>query len=250
MATTGNIYTDLSQYYDQFCAALDYQEQSAFARRVFTVFAESDGHEHLDLACGSGQHLQEMQAGGFTCSGLDNSNTMLAMAQVRCPTAQLLLCDLAAFDYQSTFDFITCFQYSMHYSYPLATFSKSLACCYAALKPGGVLMFNAVDAQGIKNDAGITTCVNLDSDKLRLQSGWYYRGEGEALDLNLEITHTSATGTQHWRDHHTMTALTFAQLESLLLAQGFSVNILEHDYSALQCWGGNSANAIFVACRN
>ena len=245
----GNIYTDLSTYYDLFCAEVDYVEQCAFAQRAFSAFSQTDGLDYLDLACGSGQHLLAMQDYGFVPHGLDNSSEMLALAAARCPAAQLQLCDLAAFRQQAAFDLITCFLYSIHYSHPLAALRQTLACSFAALKPGGVLLFNAVDARGIKNDAGITTYLDRGDEQLRFSSAWSYRGEGEVLDLRLDISRRSAEGLEHWQDRHRMTALTFPELDALLLASGFQVQMLEHDYSALHAWKGAGFNAIVVACK-
>lgn len=249
MSSSGNLYSTLAGYYDQFCAEVDYPEQCAFAARVFKAFALAEGRDYLDLACGTGTHLVEMQRYGFVPHGLDNSSAMLALAAVRCPAATLQLCDLAEFEDQASFDLITCFLYSIHYSHPTAAVSATLRRSFAALKPGGVLVFNAVDARGIKNDAGITTRLADGADTLSFQSGWFYRGEGEVLDLNLRIARESAAGTEHWRDHHTMTALTFPQLETLLNIAGFDVDIMEHDYKVLRHWDGESSNAIFVACK-
>jgi hypothetical protein len=46
-----------------------------------------------------------------------------------------------------------------------------------------------------------------------------------------------------------MTALTFPQLKTLLQQIGFELEVMEHDYSALLAWCGESHNAIFVACK-
>jgi SAM-dependent methyltransferase len=252
MADSSGIYGELAGYYDQFCADVDYAGQCAFARRVFATFASSDAKQYLDLACGTGQHLLDMQQHGFAPHGLDNSSAMLALAAQRCSNAQLQLCDLAAFAQQDSFDLITCFLYSIHYAHPVAAVEQTLRRSFAALKRGGVLLFNAVDARGIRNDAGITTYLDEGEDALSFQSAWFYRGEGEVLDLNLLISkksRRSATTEQSWRDHHVMTSLTFPQLEKLLQDVGFDVTILEHDYATLHGWEGDSFNAVFVACK-
>ncbi|KJS08045.1 MAG: hypothetical protein VR73_07015 [Gammaproteobacteria bacterium BRH_c0] len=259
MPATGNLYADLSGYYDQFCAEVDYAGQCDFALRAFECFASSGGRdslgrdsfgrEYLDLACGTGQHLLHMQGLGFVPSGLDNSAQMLEQAAARCPGAQLLLCDLAAFEQVAAFDLITCFLYSIHYSYPTTALAQTLSCAWQALKPGGVFIFNAVDARGIRNDNGIMTRVADGAGVLSFQSGWYYRGEGDVLDLRLSITRESAADTRHWRDHHTMTAVTLPTLEKMLEEAGFDVTLLEHDYSVMSPWGGQNFNAIVVAVR-
>ncbi|MES2605405.1 MAG: class I SAM-dependent methyltransferase [Pseudomonadota bacterium] len=254
MSLPASLYTDLANYYDRFCAEVDYVEQCAFAQRVFHTFTAAPGLDYLDLACGTGQHLQIMQQVGFVPHGLDNSAEMLRQAAVRCPQATLQLCDLAAFTQQDAFDLITCFLYSLHYAHPTTAVAETLRRSYAALKPGGVLLFNAVDARGIQNDAGVTTYLDDGSAQLGFQSCWNYRGDGEVLDLHLTISRTSAQEdaepvTQEWRDHHTMTALTFPQLQTLLEGIGFDVTVMEHDYSVMRPWDGLSSNAIFVACK-
>lgn len=247
MTNIGNLYTDLAGYYDKFCAEVDYAEQCEFACRAFDCFASSGGREYFDLACGTGQHLRYMQDQGFVPSGLDNSAEMLRQAALRCPDAALFLCDLAAFEQEAEFDLITCFLYSLHYSHPLASFVETIRCAFQALKPGGVLIFNAVDARGIRNDDGITTRLNDGDSQLSFQSAWSYRGEGEVLDLNLCITRESPQGTQRWRDHHSMTAITFSQLQEMLEREGFDVTLLEHDYTVMQPWNGESFNVLVVA---
>jgi SAM-dependent methyltransferase len=249
MSAPSSLYAELAGYYDQFCNEVDYAGQCAFARRVFQLFAESDGREYFDLACGTGQHLLDMQQHGFVPHGLDNSPAMLERATERCPQAQLMLCDLAEFTEQNRFDLISCFLYSLHYSHPVNAVQQTLNRSFAALKPGGVLLFNAVDARGIQNDEGVTTYLDDGDNKLGFRSAWHYRGEGEVLDLNLVISRSSTTTNEQWRDHHTMTALTFPQLDAMLKQAGFTSTILEHDYTTVRAWDGKSSNAIFVSCK-
>ncbi len=246
---SGTLYADLSTYYDRFCAEVDYAEQCDFAQRAFDCFASSGGQDYLDLACGTGQHLLHMQKRGFTASGLDNSAQMLELAQVRCPEAQLILCDLAAFDQCSAFDLITCFLYSIHYSHPLSSLEQTLQCTWRALKPGGVFIFNAVDAAGIHNDNKTVTQLTDGDSKFTFQSAWHYRGAGEVLELLLTISRESSAGTQCWRDQHTMTATSPQQLMVMLEEIGFEVIVLEHDYTLISVQTAESFNAILVACK-
>ncbi len=249
MSETGSLYADLSRYYDQFCADIDYVSQCNFANRAFLLFVDSPTRNYLDLACGTGQHMQQMQAHGYTTTGLDNSAAMLAQAAVRCPTATLQLCDLAEFTQESSFDLITCFLYSIHYSHPTSALQQTLQRAWTALKPGGLLLFNAVDARGIRNDEGVSTTLPDEEANLHFQSAWHYRGDGDVLDLHLRIARQSATDLQQWHDHHTMTALTFPQLQHMLAQCGFVVEMLEHDYSVLRPWDGYSHNVIVAACK-
>lgn len=249
MTNLNNLYADLSHYYDRFCTGVDYAQQCDFAERALRCFGESGGRDYLDLACGSGPHLHFMLQKGFFCSGLDNSASMLALAQQRCPQAELLLCDLAAFDYDGKYDLLSCFLYSIHYSHPLTALNETLRRAYQALKPGGVFIFDLVDKNGIRNGEGVVTHADSKEGALRFQSGWHYRGQGEVLDLNLSIELAGEAGVQRWSDHHVMTATTIMEARSLLQQIGYDVVLLEHDFSTLREWDGESFNVIVVAVR-
>lgn len=249
MPTPCSLYTDLSSFYDLFCAEVDYEAQSSFTQRVFACFASSNGRDYLDLACGTGQHMEWMERYGFAATGLDNSTQMLERAGLRCPSAQLMLCDLAAFEQYEIFDLITCFLYSIHYSHPVAALTETVRRAWRALKPGGIFLFNAVDAHGISNDSGVTTWLEDREGMLSFRSAWNYRGAGDVLDLNLVITRHKEKEALVWHDHHVMTAVSLLELRELLQATGFEVVMLEHDYSSMQPWNNASFNAIFVACK-
>lgn len=248
MNDNGNLYADLSGYYDRFCAEVDYAEQCAFAERAFECLAVSGGRDYLDLACGTGQHLLHMLSRGFVGTGLDNSAAMLELAEVRCPAARFQLCDLAAFEQVAEFDLITCFLYSIHYSHPTSALQQTLLRAWRALKPGGLFLFNTVDVGGISNQRSTITSVVDGEQRLSFESGWRYRGEGETLDLLLGITRESAAdGLKRWTDHHTMTAISLRKLQTMLADIGFEVTLLEHDYQRLLPWNGQSFNALVAA---
>lgn len=246
MELDGNLYADLSGNYDGFCHHVDYAGQGGFAARAFECFGDSGGHDYLDLACGTGQLLKAMAQRGFAVTGLDNSREMLEQAAVRCPEAGLLLCDLAAFDHDNRFDLITCFLYSIHYSHPVSALAETLRRSFRALKPGGVLLFDTVDKNGITNRNDAITRLAQEPAHFTFQSGWRYAGSGEGMDLHVAITREDAAGIQRWKDRHTMTAVTLAQVRSLMEDTGFEVTVLERDFSRLQEWDGHGFNVVVV----
>lgn len=249
MSSIANLYADLSGYYDQFCAEIDYAEQCAFTRRVFATFAGSGGRDYLDLACGTGAHLLHMEPHDFTLTGLDNAADMLTQAATKVPSATLLLADMASLDRSEAFDLITCFLYSIHYNHPTSALEETLARAWQALKPGGVFIFNAVDAAGVRHNHQVSTTLQDGDATLRFESGWQYSGAGEILELHLSITRESALGIQRWEDQHRMTAIPFDRLLARLSALGFEVTVLEHDYSTMRAWDEKSFNIIVVATK-
>ncbi len=259
MEELSKLYDDLSSYYDQFCSHVNYEEQSDFAYRAFNCFAKATERNYLDLACGTGQHLKLMAEKGFTVTGLDNSSHMLDQAAIRCPQANLLRCDLAEFDFKETFDLITCFLYSIHYSHPTASLIETLKRAYAALKTGGIFIFDMVDKNGIANDSGVIARIDHEKEKLTFQSRWWYRGEGDVLDLLLSIERQTterkidveekAAALQKWNDHHIMTAVEISQISLLMKQIGFDITVFDRNYDVFTEWDGLSSNVIVVGTK-
>ena len=251
MHSSNALYTDLSGYYDLMCADIDYRTQSQSALRLHQFFG-GDGRSHLDLACGTGPHIEHFLAAGFDCTGLDLNQPMLDLAKQRCPTAQFLQQNICDFQLEQPVDIITCFLYSLHYAGDTQGLIACIRQVLAALKPGGLFCFNAVDKDLIDNHAKVrhstrqmTTCGQND---FIFESGWFYPGQGDKQSLNLSIAKTSQGVTQQWQDQHPMVAVNFAQLRALL-EPAFEVILLEHDYEKIVPWDEKSGNALVVCIK-
>lgn len=248
MTTPAALYTDLSGYYDRFCLDVDYAAQAAAAARIARTFGSRPGQSCLDLACGTGQLLAQLQRHGYRGTGLDNSQAMLDLAAARCPGADWLCCDLAAFDLHGRFDLITCFLYSMHYSHPRAALRETLRRAFAALAPGGVLLFDLVDVAGIGARDAVSQLAEGDV-RFTFRSGWRYAGHGETMDLHVAIERADAQGVQHWQDRHAMTAIGIAEVRAAMDTLGFGVTVLERDFERLREWDGASFNVLMVGTK-
>jgi ubiquinone/menaquinone biosynthesis C-methylase UbiE len=249
------LYTDLSGYYDLMCADIDYQTQSQGAIRLAQFFGNG-GLKHLDLACGTGPHIEHFLAAGFECTGLDLNQPMLDLAKQRCPQAQFLQQNICDFQLEQPVDVITCFLYSLHYAGDTAGLTACIQKVLAALTPGGVFCFNAVDKDKIDNKAKVRHSASLitqhqnkpQQNDFLFESGWFYSGYGDKQSLNLSIAKTSQGVTQQWQDQHPMVAVNFTELRALL-EPAFEVILLEHDYEKIVPWDQHSGNALFVCIK-
>jgi ubiquinone/menaquinone biosynthesis C-methylase UbiE len=242
------LYTDLSGYYDLMCADIDYLAQSKMVRRLHQLFG-NNAENHLDLACGTGPHIRHFIDFSYKSSGLDINQPMLDMAKLRCPEAQFTLQNMCDFAVTQPLDLITCFLYSIHYSEDISKLKQCIASVYNALTIGGVFIFNAVDKNRIDNRVFVSHSTEHQGSHFVFTSAWDYCGKGERQSLVLSIDKTTDNKTQSWQDKHPMVALTFAELQTLLLDY-FEVHIFEHDYDKIQPWDKVSGNAIFVCVKN
>lgn len=242
------LYTDLSAYYDLMCAAIDYKEQCEAAHRLHHIFG-SGGNTYLDLGCGTGPHVEHFITYGYHATGLDLNQPMLDRAALRCPEAAFSLQDMSDFSFPHTFDLITCFLYSVHYCYPYDTFVAMLTCAFAALSPGGVLCFDAVDKHAIANDEGYKHSTVHGNSEFHFQSRWHYAGEGEKLDLHISIQKETDGKHSIWQDQHTMLAIEITALKALLEHIGFECVLLERDFTKVLEWDTKVGNVLVVCTK-
>lgn len=241
------LYTDLSSYYDLMCTDIDYQAQSHSVRRLHQLFG-NDGRRHLDLACGTGPHVRHFLDFGYLSAGLDINQPMLDLAQQRCPEARFSCQDMASFQVDEPQDLITCFLYSLHYNAGLEPLAACLGRVHDALADNGVFCFNSVDKHQIDNRSFVRHSADHLGSHFTFGSGWYYSGEGDRQALRLSIEKTTAGVTESWQDEHSMVALGFADLQTLLEPR-FEVQVFEHDYERITPWAGKSGNALFVCVK-
>ncbi len=247
MLSSNALYTDLSAYYDLMCCDINYLAQSNMVHRLQQLLGNG-GNAHLDLACGTGPHIRHFIDYGYQCAGLDLNQPMLDLARARCPEASFMLQNMGNFTLDAPIDLITCFLYSIHYNASITALIQCFACVYAALNPGGVLVFNAVDKNTICNLSAVRHSTQFDSSHFVFESGWHYGGEGEQQALKLNIAKTTANITEVWQDQHTMVAVSFAELQALLIPY-FDVHMLAHEYDKITPWDTSSGNALFVCVK-
>jgi SAM-dependent methyltransferase len=241
------LYTDLSAYYDLLCADINYCEQSHHTHRLHQLFGNKGKH-YLDLACGTGPHLRHFIDAGYQTSGIDLNPAMLALAQQRCPEAQLSQQDISQFSVDQPLDLITCFLYSIHYNSSIDKLRHCIKSVHTALNPEGVFCFNAVDKDQIDPQSFTRHSVQHQGSTFTFTSRWHYPGKGDQQALHLRIDKTHEKTTQTWHDQHPMVAIQFQALEKILQLY-FDVHIFEHDYSKIQPWAQHSGNAIFVCIK-
>lgn len=247
MQATTALYTDLSGYYDLMCRDINYLAQSNGVHRLHQLFGNG-GKSHLDLACGTGPHIQHFLAAGYQCNGLDLNLPMLELARHRCPDANFMLDNMCHFTLPQPVDLITCFLYSIHYTGQLAALKQCIAGVYAALNTGGVFCFNAVDKDKICNLSAVSHSTRHLDSLFEFNSAWFYSGSGEQQALRLRISKTTGNENQYWQDEHAMVAISFNELHSLL-APYFEVHQLTHDYERIQPLSNESGNALFVCVK-
>ena len=118
----------------------DYPAEAADLHRIIQD-ASPAAQTLLDVACGTGAHLVEMQR-WYAVEGVDLSPAMLAVARTRLPGIPLQEADMRTLDLGRTFDAVTCLFSSIGYMADLAELRAAIARLAAHVAPGGVLIID------------------------------------------------------------------------------------------------------------
>ena len=107
------------------------------------------GGRVLDLGCGSGRPIAaEMIRRGFRLTGVDSSESLIALCRARFPGEEWIVGDMRALELGRRFDGLIAWHSSFHLT---PDEQRSLLTRFAAhLEPGGTLMFTSGDAEGVR----------------------------------------------------------------------------------------------------
>ena len=133
------MFTKSAAFYDLVYGFKDYAAEADKVRLVIDAANNSGGRRLLDVACGTGQHLQHLQE-HFDAEGLDLDPELLKIAQRRLPDLPFTQADMVDFDMGRRFDVVVCLFSSIGYvgtveklRLTARTFSRHVA-------PGGVVV--------------------------------------------------------------------------------------------------------------
>ncbi len=126
------------QYYDAFYSFKNYAKESQDLIQLIQPHLQSDGKRWLDVACGTGKHI-EWLAREFTCTGLDLEDGLLAAARQRNPGLTFHQGDMRTFSLPERFDVVSCLFSAIGHMLTQEDLETAVANMARHLLPGGVL---------------------------------------------------------------------------------------------------------------
>jgi SAM-dependent methyltransferase len=132
------VFSRSARIYDAIYSAIrDYPREAAELDRLIQE-RRPGARTLLDVACGTGAHLEHLA--GYEVEGLDLDPEMLAVARERLPNVQLHEGDMASFDLGKRFDAVVCMFSSIGYVRTEDRLRSAIASMARQLEPGGVLV--------------------------------------------------------------------------------------------------------------
>ena len=197
--------------YDLLYSFKDYEAE---ARDLVALIRgrDPDARSLLDVACGTGKHLELLRASFPDVAGVDLDEGLLAIARERLPDVPLTMADMRTVDLGRTFDAVTCLFSSVGYLCDAGELASAIGRMAAHLAPGGVLVVDGwvrPDAwwPGTHVQALAETADGVAA--ARVARTWR-EGDRSVLDMRYLIA-TADDGFAQERERHELTLFTDAE---------------------------------------
>jgi SAM-dependent methyltransferase len=197
------VYQKSARIYDLLYVGSGIKDYPAEAEELHRIIqGESPtAHTLLDVACGTGAHLVEMQR-WYSVEGVDLSREMLAVALSRLPGVPLHVADMRALDLGKTFDVVTCLFSSIGYITEAAEMRSTIARLAAHVAPGGVLILDGwvrPDRWGDHYRPEPEVVTGGDVTIVRVASN---RREGSITELDMHHLVQTDAGVEYFMETH------------------------------------------------
>lgn len=197
-------FTPSARFYDLVYRHLDYP---ATAVRVEGMIRErnSGAASLLDVACGTGKHLQIWRDRFDHVEGTDVDPAMLEIAAGRLPGVPLHRADFTAFDLGRRFDAVTCLFSSIGYARTPDRLDAALAAMARHLTPGGVLVVEPWFQPGVMRPPWVRVQVAESDDMVVARTTRHLR-PGDPTETDMEFTYlvTTPDGSSTFAERHVM----------------------------------------------
>ena len=133
------MFAQSSPYYDAIYASKDYAAEANTLANVITARLGRPGRTLLDVACGTGRHLEYFRP-WLTVEGIDLNEDLLAAARARLPDVTFHAADMRSFDLGRQFEVVTCLFSAIAYVVTVEGLNAAIANMARHVAPGGLLI--------------------------------------------------------------------------------------------------------------
>lgn len=133
------LYKNLARYYDLMYSEKDYKKEAIVIRRLISKFKKTKKENLLEVACGTGRHIQYLKH-DFKILATDINTEMLGVARKNVKGVTFKQADMVTLNLNKEFDAIVCLFSSIGYVKTYSNLKKTLNNFARHLKKGGVVI--------------------------------------------------------------------------------------------------------------
>lgn len=221
------MYRALAKYYDKIYSWKDYKAESEKIHSLIKKYKKSKGKEMLDVACGTGNHIQYLKK-YYDITGLDLDKDMLGIAKKKYPGINFHKGDMRTFDLKKKYDVIVCLFAAIAHLTSKADLRKTIRNFARHLAKGGVMMIEGfVTTQFFQS--GLVHARFFNEPDLKIYRVNVTRSKRNIAYIDFHVLVADTSGVKYLREDHRlamyknedfMEALDNAGLKAVYLKDG------------------------------
>jgi len=215
------MFRDSAKIYDAIYSFKDYGRECEILEREIRRHKRSPGNALLDIACGSGRHI-DLLKDKFEVEGLDLQVELLEVAKQRNPDVKFHEGDMTSFRMQRKFDVITCLFSAIGYVKTNDRLITSIRCMSEHLNTGGVLLIEPWFSPDTFH-IGRVHAVFVDLPDLKIARMNVSQIEDGISILDFHYLVGTATGIDRFDEKHELGLFTHQQYMDALLENNLVV---------------------------
>ena len=217
------VFSRSARLYDAVYASIrDYPREAAELDRLIQE-RRPGARTLLDIACGTGAHLEHLT--GYEVEGLDLDPEMLGVARERLPNVPLHEGDMADFELRKRFDAVVCMFSSIGYVRTAERLRSAVSSMARHLEPGGVLVVEPWLSPEAWADRHVGA-VFVDEPELKIARMNVGEREGNLSIFEFEYLVGTPNGLERFNERHELGLFTVEQYLEAFRAAGLEV---DHD---------------------
>ena len=220
------MYTAFARVYDALMDTVDYAAWAEHYRKLMDVYGVPRQGKCVECACGTGNLTLPLRKGGLQITGMDLSEDMLAAAMEKARAAGLMIPfvrqDMCALTVPRKVDCVLATCDGVNYLTSPDKAQAFFSAAFAALKPGGALIFDVSTPEKLSGTLGNQTLFSDDDEISYIwRNAWDEKSACVTLSLSLFVRRPDSA-YDRLEERQTQRAHTRAELRSWLKAAGFA----------------------------
>ena len=243
------VFNEYARYYDLLYRDKDYQTEADYIHSLIQAHAPG-AKSVLNLGCGSGRHDRCLTKLGYTVTGVDLSEEMLACARAAATgdsSLEYVQGDVRTMRLQKQYDVVIALFHVMSYQVSNADLKAAFATARAHLRTGGLFLFDCWYGPGGLSDRPSRRVKELEDDNLRVTriAEPVLHANENLVDVNyhVSIRCKSSGELQEIRETHRMRYLFIPEIIEYLSAVD-----LEHLFSKQWLSASEPGDMVWYLC--
>ena len=246
-------FQDYAYYYNAFYKDKDYAKEARQIDEILKKYGKNI-HSVINYGCGTGKHDIELSRIGYSCTGIDLSETMIAIAKQNSKKEEkkidFSVADIRKFEPEKKYDAVISLFHVMSYQNSNEDIRAAFQSARKALERDKLFLFDLWYGPGVLTDPPVVRVKEVEDDQYRLiriaRPVMY--DERNIVDVNYEVLiidkRTNITKTI--KEVHSMRYFFRPELEILLQQAGFEL-MANIDCNTLEETDYNSWTSYFIA---